>query len=77
MQKWEYLIVSFLTTGSEGLEGYIINGKYIPRKFGLDTAKSYPAFVEFRHQLLNEWGSEGWELVTETSADSIFKRPKS
>jgi hypothetical protein len=62
MQKWEYLVLSYLILGK-----YMVNGmeKLAFKNMGTAT-------------VLNELGKEGWELVLQDKdKEWIFKRPKS
>jgi hypothetical protein len=61
MQKWEYLIVSYIARGN-----YTVNGFEEPALRGKKT-----------YALLNELGEKGWELIyMEKNNEWIFKRPK-
>jgi len=54
------------------------SGNFFPRKFGLTSPLNLPAFVEFKHKLLSEWGEQGWELVAgHNGLEYALKRPKS
>jgi hypothetical protein len=69
MQRWEYLVVAFQ---DESI--YTVNGK---RVLAQHIFKWENKFLELKHKVLNEFGINGWELVTGDPGVYVFKRPKS
>tara|TARA_B100000575_G_scaffold260297_1_gene233177 strand:+ start:300 stop:584 length:285 start_codon:yes stop_codon:yes gene_type:complete len=54
MTKWEYMVIEILANA--GHNTMIINGK--------DAAKKeIEVFESGRHNMLNKFGNEGWELI--------------
>ena len=68
MQKWEYLVI-MLKDWKGGFKIHTINGE-IPRDWNWDEP-GLPV-----HTLLNNFGEEGWELVSRAymQDELVFKR---
>ena len=71
MTKWEYMVVHI----SENTGGYVgINGEALAH-----DSREKKDWMGNRHKMLNEVGSEGWELIKIRGASGgeilYFKRP--
>lgn len=67
MQKWEYMYANIQTTYDKGKPMvHAVDG------FELGNWKKGNTISEW----LNQYGAEGWELVTREGASFFFERPK-
>ena len=71
MTKWEYMVVDI----GENTGGYVgINGEALAH-----DSREKKDWMRNRHKMLNEVGSEGWELIkirgTKPTEILYFKRP--
>ena len=74
MTKWEYMVVS-ISEATSRAGGYVgINGEALAH-----DSREKKDWMRNRHKMLNEVGSEGWELIkirgTNGNETLYFKRP--